>query len=85
LIVASTADHRSRLLEELESLSDERVKALADFAGYLRQREEWESTAEILGNEELAAEEIRESREAWTDGRREEFLSLDELKAKLDV
>jgi hypothetical protein len=82
--VARIADHRSRLLEELESLSEERVKALADFAGYLRQREEWESTAEILGNEKMA-EEIRESREAWAEGRREGFLSLDELKAKLDV
>jgi len=78
------ADYRSRLLEELESLSEERIKALADFAGHLRQREEWESTAEILGNEELA-EEIRESREAWSADRRGEFLSLDELKAELDV
>jgi hypothetical protein len=82
--VSRMADYRSRLLEELESLSEERIKALADFAGYLRQREEWESTAEILGNEELA-EEIRESREAWSVDRRGEFLSLDELKAELDV
>ena len=78
------ADYRSRLLEELESLSEERIKALADFAGYLRQREEWESTAEILGNEEMA-EQITKSRQAWSEGRREEFLSLDELEAKLDV
>jgi hypothetical protein len=82
--VTRIADYKSRLLEELESLSEERIKALADFAGYLRQREEWESTAEILGNEELA-EEIGRSRQVWSEGRREEFLSLDELKAKLDV
>jgi hypothetical protein len=82
--VTRIADYRSRLLEELESLFEERIKALADFAGYLRQREEWESTAEILGNEELA-EETRESRQAWAEGRREGFLSLDELKAELDV
>jgi hypothetical protein len=82
--VARIADYRSRLLEELESLSEERIKAVADFAGYLPQREEWESTAEILGNEELA-EEIRESRESWSGDRRGEFLSLDELKAELDV
>ena len=82
--MARIADYRSRLLEELESLSEERIKALADFAGYLRQREEWEATAEILGDEEMT-KEIRESREAWAEGRREEFLSLDELKAKLDA
>ena len=72
------------MLEELESLSEERIKALADFAAYLREREEWEATAEILGNEEMA-EDIRRSRKAWAEGRKEGFVPLDELKAKLHV
>jgi len=76
--------YRDRLLEEMESLSEERIRALADFAAYLREREEWEATAEILGNEELA-EDLRRSRKAWAEGRKEEFVPLDELKAKLDV
>lgn len=82
--MAKRGGYRDRLLEEVESLSEERIKALADFAAYLRQREDWEATAEILGNEEMA-QDIRRSRKAWTEGRKEEFVSLDELKAKLDV
>jgi len=77
-------DYRDRLLEEMDSLSDDRIRALADFAAYLREREEWEATAEILGSDELA-EDLRRSRKAWAEGRREEFVPLDELKAKLDV
>ena len=82
--MAKAGGYRDRLLEELESLSEERIKALADFAAYLREREEWEATAEILGNEEMA-EDIRRSRKDWAEGRKEEFVPLDELKAKLDV
>lgn len=49
-----------------------------------KEREEWEATGEILGDEELA-EQVKESRKAWAEGRREEFVALDELKAKLNV
>lgn len=76
--------YRDRLLEEMDSLSEERIRALADFAAHLREREEWEATAEILGNVELA-EDLRRSRKAWAEGRKEEFVPLDELKAKLHV
>jgi len=82
--MAKGGGYRDRLLEEVASLSEDRIKALADFAGYLREREDWEATAEILGNEGMARD-IRRSRKAWTEGRKEEFVSLDELKAKLDV
>jgi len=76
--------YRDRLLEEVESLSEDRIKALADYVGYLREMEEWEATAEILGNDELA-EDLRRSRKAWAEGRKETFVPLDELKAKLHV
>jgi len=76
--------YRDRLLEEMDSLSEERIRALADFAAYLREREEWEATAEILGNDDLA-EDLRRSRKAWAEGRKEEFVPLDELKGKLHV
>ena len=82
--MARIAEYKSKLLEELESLSQERIKALVDFAAYLREREEWEATGEILGNQEMA-QQIERSRKDWSEGRTEEFLSLDELKAKLNV
>lgn len=82
--MAKAGGYKSKLLEEVKSLSEDRVKAVADFAAYLREREEWEATAEILGNEELA-QQVKRSRKAWAERRKEEFVSLEELKAKLNV
>jgi len=79
-----TGGYKGKLMEEVETLSSERVKAVADFAAYLKEREEWEATGEILGNEELA-QQVRESRKAWAEDRKGEFVSLEELKAKLNV
>ena len=82
--MSKAGGYKSKLLEEVKSLSEERVKAVADFAAYLKEREEWEATAEILGNEELAGQ-VKRSRKAWAEGRKGEFVSLEELKAKLNV
>ena len=82
--MAKTGGHKSKLLEEVKSLSEERVKAVADFAAYLREREAWERTADILGDEGLA-QQVKESREAWAEGRKGEFVSLQSLRAKLNV
>jgi len=82
--MAKTGGYKGKLMEEVKSLSEGRVKAVADFAAYLKEREEWEATAEILGNEELA-QQVKESRKAWAEDRKGEFVSLEELKAKLNV
>lgn len=82
--MAKIVGHKSKLLEEVKSLSPERIKALTDYAAYLREREEWETTAEVLGNQEMA-QQIRKSRKAWSGGRKGDFLSLAELRAKLNV
>jgi hypothetical protein len=82
--MAKTGGYKGKLMEEVKSLSEERVKAVADFAAYLKEREEWEATVEILGNEEVA-QQVKESRKAWAEGREGEFVSLEELKAKLNV
>ncbi len=82
--MSKTGSYKNKLLEEVKTLSEERIKALADFAAYLREREEWEATAEVLGNSEISRQ-IRESRKAWAEGRKEDFVSLEELKARLNV
>ena len=82
--MAKSVSYKGKLLEEVKSLSEERIKAVADFAAYLKEREEWEATAEILGNEELA-QQVKRSRKAWAEGKKGEFVSLEELKAKLNV
>jgi len=70
---------RERLMQEIEGLPEEKVRVVADFAAFLRNRGEWLDTLEVLANEELA-ETIRSSREAWAQGKRSEFINLDELK-----
>ncbi len=82
--MAKAGGYKGKLLEEVKSLSEGRIKAVADFAAYLKEREEWEATGEILGNEDLA-QQVKESRKAWAEGRKGEFVSLEELKAKLNV
>jgi hypothetical protein len=82
--MAKASDYKGKLLEEVKSLSEGRVKAVADFAAYLKEREEWEATGEILGDEEMA-QQVKESRKAWAEDRKGEFVSLEELKAKLNV
>ncbi len=82
--MAKTGGYKNKLLEEVKSLSEDRVKALADFAAYLREKEEWETTEEILGNKEMARE-IRKSRKAWADDKKAAFVSLEEIKARLNV
>ena len=70
---------RERLMQEIEGLPEEKVRVVADFAAFLRNRGEWLDTLEVLANEELA-ETIRSSREAWAQGERSKFINLDELK-----
>ena len=70
---------KRQLLHEVEGLSEDRIRALADLAAFLREREDWAATLDILGNRELV-EAIRSSREAWSQGKRSAFVGLDEVK-----
>lgn len=82
--MATAKEHKKRLLQEVKQLSPDRIKALADFAAYLKEREEWEETAQIIGDEETF-KRIKLSRETWSKGKKNEFVSLEDLKAKLNV
>ena len=78
-IMTKTAEARKRLMEEIQDLSDQEVKLLADFAAFIKEREEWLATMEVLRNPELA-QAIRDSRSAWSQGKRAQSVSLDSLK-----
>ena len=82
--MARVHSYKGKLLKEVNQLSLDKIKALADFAAYLREREEWEETAEILGDKETI-KQIKRSRKAWAEGKKEEFISLEKLKATLGV
>lgn len=73
--MAAKSEYKKKLLEEVEELSEPRLRAVLDFASFLREREEWGATLEILGDEEVMAA-IQRSREAWAAGRTEEFVDL---------
>jgi hypothetical protein len=74
---------KRRLMEEIDGLSEEKVAVVADFAAFVREREEWWTTLEVLGNKELV-ETIRTSREEWSQGKSSEFIKLEELKHSLE-
>lgn len=70
---------RQRLLKELDGLSDERMEVLTDMAAFLREREEWEATYEVLANTRLL-KGVQNSKAAWATGKRDEFVPLAKLK-----
>lgn len=77
--MAKTKGAKRQLLQEIDGLSEDRVRLLADFAAFLKEREEWVATLEVLENKELA-EAVRKSREEWFQDKSSEFISLTELK-----
>lgn len=66
----------------LDDLSEERLKVALDFLEYLKEKEEWEATGEILADPE-ATEAIQEVEEDWKAGRTDRFISLEEVKRRV--
>ena len=75
--MVKTGGCKGEAMEGLKSFSEGRAKVVADSAAYLKERKEWEATGEILGNEGLV-HQMRESRQAWAEDRKGEFVSLPE-------
>jgi PHD/YefM family antitoxin component YafN of YafNO toxin-antitoxin module len=56
---------KEKAKEAIEALSEEKARVALDFIDYLREREEWEATAELLSDKKLlmdykaAREEIK--------------------------
>jgi hypothetical protein len=59
---------RTEAKEALDALSEKKVSVVLDFIDYLREREEWEATDELLSDKKLlrdhkkAREEIRKGK-----------------------
>lgn len=68
VIVQEAGIDKKRVLSELEALSKERQKEVADFVSYLRIREELEATKEILEDEDFL-EGIARGEEDFRQGR----------------
>jgi len=61
---------KKKAKEAIETLSDKKARVALDFINYLREREEWEATAELLSDKKLlmdykaAREEIKKGNTA---------------------
>jgi PHD/YefM family antitoxin component YafN of YafNO toxin-antitoxin module len=68
---------RTEAKEALDALSEKKVSVVLDFIDYLREREEWQATDELLSDKKLlrdyrkAREEIRKGKTVkWRSIRR---------------
>ncbi len=63
----------------LDKLSEEKLRVAMDFLGYLKEKEEMETTLEILSSHELMAQ-LAEAEKAIKEGRNEEFIPWNKVR-----
>jgi len=63
----------------INSLPEDKIKVAISFMEFLEEKERWEATKEILANPRMAAD-IEAADKAWKEGRKEEFISWEEVK-----
>jgi len=66
-------------VSSLNGLSEEKLKVALDFIEYLKDREEWEATWEILGNRKMM-KEIKMANNDWGKKRKESFIPWEKVK-----
>ena len=73
---------KKQAVATLGELSEDRLKVALDFLEYLKVREEWEATWEVMAAPEALAA-IREAEDDWKAGRTEHFIPLEEVKRRV--
>ena len=76
--IKAAETYRKKATAALQELSAERLKAALDFIEYLKDKEEWEATWEVMADPETM-EAIREADEDWKMGRMDRFTPLKEV------
>ncbi len=74
----STKEYQKEAVSSLNELSEEKLKVALDFIEYLKDREEWEATWEVLGNKKMM-EEIKIADDDWEKGQRKNFVSWEKV------
>ncbi|MDP2937450.1 MAG: hypothetical protein Q8O86_13275 [Dehalococcoidia bacterium] len=64
-------DYKERIVTLLDTLPTSRLRSILDYVEYLRDREAWEETKEILADKDLLAR-LEEADRDWKGGRYEE-------------
>lgn len=65
----------------LRELSEAGLKKALSFVEYLKEKEEWQATAEITNDDETMRA-IREAEEDWKEGRLNRFTPLEEARLR---
>ena len=68
---------RDKVIAELDKLPNGKVKEVVDFVSYLRAKEEWEATKEILSDKELV-ESIKRGEKDIKAGRHKSWKEVKE-------
>ena len=61
-------DYKERIVTLLDTLPTSRLRSILDYVEYLRDREAWEETKEILADKDLLAR-LEEADRDWKGGR----------------
>lgn len=74
----TVAMYMKKAIAALEELSEDRLKVALDFIEYLKDKEEWEATWEVMADPETM-EALREADEDRKAGRMDRFTPLEEV------
>jgi len=66
-VARNRVEYKERITKALDELSLSRLSAVLDYIEYLRDRQAWKETQEILGDKELMAQ-LEEADRDWNDG-----------------
>jgi hypothetical protein len=72
-------DYKTKVLEELEGMPETRVRIVIDFIEYIKDKEAWRSTREILSDKKMMRQ-IQEADKALKAKQMHKFISWEKIK-----
>lgn len=78
----TAASFRRKVSAVIKELSKERLKVALDFLEYLKEKEEFEATWEIMNDSETMAA-IQKAEEDWKSGKMDQFVPIEEVKRRV--
>ena len=73
---------RTQVIQELKDIPDQRLRVIKDFIEYVKDKQSWKETQEILGSPRMR-KEIHEARESWRKGQNGKFTNWDRIKSNV--
>ncbi|MBI5788957.1 MAG: hypothetical protein HZA78_08905 [Candidatus Schekmanbacteria bacterium] len=70
---------KTKAKKVIDSLSEERVKAVLDLMEYLEEKEGWEATFDLMKDKRLLAD-YKEAKKDLAEGRLENFVPWEKVK-----